>query len=642
VLSAEVVETAKVYARTVARIEPEWVEAAAGHLVQRSYSEPHWERNRGQVAAYEKVSLFGLTLIPRRKVNYGPINPIEAREIFLRFALVEGDFRTRAPFFRHNRELIDYVQYLEQKSRRADLLVDEDSRYRFYDQRVPAHVCNGPAFERWLRQAVKSQRRLLHMRMQDVMRRDAPAVTEDQFPDRLRLGGIELPLEYHFDPGGRADGVTLLVPLELVNQVSEERCEWLVPGLLRERAIGLLRGLPKALRRSLVPIPETTDQCLQTLQASDRPLTRALGDELKRIAGVYVPEDAWHTDGLPEHLRMNFRILDPAGKVLAAGRDLPALKRRFGEQVKQSFAALPASPLERDGITDWDFPALPESVALERGRVKLRGYPALVDRGESVSIRVLDSQASASRAQRGGLRRLIMLRLPREMRYLRKHLPGLQRMRLLYANAAPPPAGLLLAPDNDLGQELLVLTVDRCFLEDQLPLSSKQDFEARIESRKAALVPTANEICELVGRILERCHEARKKLSATTQIHWEASVTDMREQLDRLVFRGFLRCTPYAALQQFERYLTAIERRLEKLFHAALRDQQRMREMEWLHREWLRREEQCRRGGKPDERIEELRWALEELRVSLFAQELKTQYPVSVKRLEKRWRELGL
>ncbi len=642
VMAAEVVETAKVYARTLGRIDPEWVEAAAGHLVQRSYSEPHWERNRGQVAAYEKVSLFGLTLVPRRKVNYGPINPVEAREIFLRFALVEGDFQTRAPFFRHNQELIDSVRDQEHKSRRADLLVDEEGLYQFYAQRVPADVCNGPAFEQWLRQAVKSQRKILHMRLQDVMRQDARAVSKDQFPDTLGLDGLDLPLEYHFDPGGTADGVTLLVPLELVNQVSEERCEWLVPGLLRERAIALLRGLPKALRRSFVPIPETVDRCLETLQVADRSLTRALAEALKRITGVHVPEDAWNTGDLPDHLRMNFRLLDGGGRVLAAGRDLLALKRGFGEQIRQSFAALPASDLERDGITDWDFPALPESVALDRGGVKLRGFPALVDRGESVSIRILDSPASAAAARRSGLRRLIMLRLAREMRYLRKNLPGLQRMQLVYASVAPPPAGLLAMPEQDLTQALVDLTVDCCFLEDQPPLGSRHDFDARIAAGKASLIPKAGEICELVGRILERYHEARKKLSATTQVAWADSVADMREQLDRLVFRGFLACTPYPVLRHFERYLRAVELRLETLPYAAARDQERMQQMAWLSSEWRRREEQNRRDGKRDERIEELRWALEELRVSLFAQQLKTQYPVSVKRLEKRWRDLGL
>ncbi len=641
VMAAEIVETAKVYARTLARTQPEWVESAAGHLVQRSYSEPHWQPKRGQVGAYEKVSLFGLTLVARRRVNYSPINPVESREIFIRFALVEEDFDTRAPFFRHNRELVAQVRDLEAKTRRLDLLADEQSRYEFYDKRIPPEACNGPSFEKWLRHASRTQPKLLHMRLGDLLRQPSGELGQD-FPDGFPLGGMQLPLEYAFDPGQKADGVTLVLPIELVNQVPEERCQWLVPGLLRERVIALMRGLPKALRKSFVPIPDYADRCLAALQPSDRPLTQALAEQLKQLTGVHVPEDAWEGIELPEHLRMRFRLVDANGRTLDAGRDLQALKRRHRGQAKASFAQLPASELERDGIRDWDFGRLPESVELQRGGLRLRGFPALVDEGDSVSIRVLDSRPSAEAAGHLGLRRLLMLRLAQDVRYLRRNLGGLQRMQLQYAKAPKPPEGLDAGAGAKLEDELVALILDLCFIQDQPELRDGEAFRARIEQRRGELMTIGAAVCALAAAIFDGYQRLRKALSGATQINWLVSLSDMRQQLDRLVFRGFLAVTPYAELRHYPRYLQALEKRLEKLAHAAARDQKQLAELTPLFGEWQRRDQQARRDRRHDPRLEELRWMFEELRVSLFAQELKTAYPISLKRLERRWKELGL
>jgi ATP-dependent helicase HrpA len=658
VVAAERVETTRQYGRILARVQPAWIEEAGAHLVARGYSEPHWQAKSGQVAAYEKVTLYGVTIVAKRRVNYGPINPSEAREIFLRFGLAEGDFETRAPFWRHNRELIEYVQHLEAKSRRRDILVDDEAIYNFYAERVPKGIYSTPQFEKWLRKATRRDPKLLHMRIGDVMRRDAAEVTQQAFPDSLQVGATALPLEYHFDPGHVADGVTLVVPVPLINQVSPQRCEWLVPGLLEERITALLRGLPKQIRKAFVPIPDTAARLAARLTASDRPLIQAVSEGLREMTGIQVPEDAWDATAIPEHLRMKYRLVEGDGRAVAVGDDLIRLKREHGGTGSKAFARIPAHGVERDGITRWDFGSLSETIELERGGIQLRGYPALVDQGKSVAIRVLDSQQSAALAQRAGLRRLIGLHLAAEVRYLRKNLSGLERMLLQYAKAPdaesgpdalePPPGTDKRVREKswsngvDLADELVVLILDLTFVEGRSPIRDQGTFERRLAECKPGLMTVASEVCALAGRILERYQAIRKHLSSITQLNWMPSVLDMRAQLDALVFRGFLERIPYEHLKDYPRYLRALEVRAEKLFHAAAKDQQRMREMAPLQRQWEERTRAARASGRTDPRLTEIRWMLEELRVSLFAQQLGTAYPISVKRIQARWKELGL
>lgn len=641
-MAAELVETTKLYARTVASIRPEWVESVSGHLVKRSYSEPHWEKRRGQVAAYERVSLFGLPLVPKRKINFGPLNPVEAREIFIRSALVEGDFHTRATFWRRNRELIEYVVDLENRSRRRDLLVDDQLIYEYYDKRIPEGIYSTPQFDKWLRQESRSQPKLLHMRLDDLTRQEAAELPDDQYPDALDINGMLLPLEYHFDPGHMRDGVTMKVPQAVLNQVSEERCEWLVPGLLRERVIALLRGLPKPIRKSFVPVPDYANACLEVMEPSDKSLTRVLAEQLKKMTGIHIPEDAWGEGSLSGYLRMNFQVMDEKGKQIDAGRDLILLKKRHGGKGGESYHRLPDSGLEREGLTDWDFATLPKTVEMDRGGIKLRGFPALVDEGDSVALRVLDSQLNAEKAGRAGLRRLYMLKLAKDIRYLRRNLKGLEKMRLQYTKTASPPKGLAVQGKQGLESELVALIVDLTFIEGQPEVRDESSFKARIEKGRGELMTLASEATVLLGNILLQYQQVRKALSGATQINWMLSVSDMKQQLDRLVFQGFLQHTPYQQLKQLPRYLKALEMRLEKLRHAASRDQQLVREMQSFYQQWQARDKKCRESGKIDERVEEMRWQFEELRVSLFAQELRTAYPISLKRIEKRWKELGL
>ncbi len=657
IVCAERVETTRQYARHVAKVQPAWIERVGRHLVQRSWSEPHWQSASGQVAAFEKVTLYGVTLVSRRRVNYGPINPAEAREIFLRFALTGGDFDTRAPFWRHNAELIESVRHLEAKSRRRDILVDEEAIYAFYAERVPSGIYSKPQFEQWLRKISRKDPKRLHMRIGDLMRRDAAEITARSFPDSLRVGATELPLEYHFDPGHRCDGVTLVVPLPLINQVSSDRLEWLVPGLLEERITALLRGLPKQQRKAFVPIPDTATRLVRHLRPTDRPLVQALAEALRELTGVQVPEDAWDQSSIPAHLRMKVRLVDEAGAAVATGEDLVALKRRHGGEGGQSFANIPLGDrgigLEREGVTRWDFGSLPAHIDLDRAGIRLRGFPALVDRGDQVAIQVLDAEDSAAAATRAGLRRLIMLTLGMDLRALRRHLPGLGRMRLQYAKAPAAPEMVLSGAMGsagrvgagkapDLSDELIALILDLTFTEGQPPIRDQAAFEQRLAANKARLMGTATEVCALVAAILDAYQPLRKRLSSITQINWMPSVLDMGAQIDGLVFRGFLQQVPFVQLREYPRYLKAASMRAEKLPQAAGRDQQQMREMAPLMKKWRERSAAACAAGRRDARLDEVRWMLEELRVSLFAQQVGTAYPVSVKRIEGRWRELGL
>ncbi|MCU7874883.1 MAG: ATP-dependent RNA helicase HrpA [Candidatus Thiodiazotropha sp. (ex Lucinoma borealis)] len=642
VMAAELVETSKLYARTVAAIQPEWIEKAAGHLVKRNYSEPHWEKKRGQVAGYEKVTLFGITLIPRRKINFSPIDPAVSREIFIRTALVDGDFHTRAPFWRHNQELIDGIRDLEAKSRRRDILVDEERIYSFYDQQIPEGISTTPGFEKWLRTQAKVHPKQLYMREADLIREASLRVSSEQFPDKLDINGMQLPLEYNFEPGNAADGITLIVPQDVLNQITEARLQWLVPGLLRERVISLIRGLPKTLRRSFVPVPDYADAFLADLQPSDRPLVQVLGEKLKQLSGIHIPEDAWVESEISNHLRLRLRVVDQTGESLEQGRDLVGMKRRHATQAQAEHRHLNSPELERSGLKSWDFDRLPKQLSIEQGGIVLQGYPALVDEGESVAIRLLDEKINATRAHKRGVRRLLMLKIPREIRYLRKNLPQLDRLRLLYAKVPAAAEGFCLEQHSNLEDELISLIFDQTFLNHLPEIREASSFEARLASHRGQLIEQGNKVCTQLKEILEIYHLSRKALSSITQVNWMNAVMDMQSQVDRLVYQGFLQQVPEQRLKDYPRYLQGILKRAGKLVHAAARDQQRMREMAELLQKWQQWENQCRQNGRIDERIEEIRWALEELRISLFAQELGTAYPVSIKRLEKRYKEMGL
>jgi len=642
VMAAERVETSRHFGRMVAEIRPEWIESAAGHLVKRSYSEPHWQPRRGQVGAFMRVTLYGLTLAARRRCNFGPVDPVQAREIFIRSALVEGNFRTRLPFFRHNRELREEVEAMEHKLRRHGLLVDEEAIFRFYDERIPQGIYSTPQFEQWARKALRGKGRWrLHMERADLLQEGVETVSPEAFPDRVEIDDASLALEYHFDPGSERDGVTLLVPLHLLNRIPEEVTERLVPGLLREKIVALLRGLPKSIRRALVPIPNTADACLREMVARRGPFLPLLVETLKILKGAQVGEGDFRGIDLPGHLRMKFRLVDEEGKQIARGDDLDALKRRYGERTAHSLAA--HSPKQEGGrrVTRFDFSTLRARIPIDSGRIRSHAYPALVDRGGYVEVALQPTEAEAHAVHKAGLRRLIMLELRREVAQLRQGLPDLQRMLLQYAKA-PPVEGRSPAKRQSLEEDLVELILDHTFLDEAALPRSGEALARRVEANKGRLPVVAREVCTLVGEILERYQRVRKRLAEHTQINWLASLEDMRGQLDRLVFQGFLLVTPWERLRHLPRYLSALEARLGKLPLAAARDRNRMQEMQPLWDQWLTRDTQLRKAGQQDARIDEIGWLFEELRVSLFAQEVGAATRISMKRLRKRWQEMGL
>ena len=624
-MAAELVETTRLYSRTCARVQPQWIEPLAGHLVKRSYTAPHWEKRPAQVGALENVTLYGLPIVVERRINYGPIDPVRSREIFILHALVRQEFQCRAPFFRHNREMIREVEELEAKARRRDVLVDEDSLYRFYDERVPAGIYSGPHFERWRKQAERDDSKLLFLRREDLMAHEASEITGEKYPDHLLINGIRLPLGYRFEPGAPDDGVTLTVPLAALNQLDPERLEWLIPGLLAERMAALLKSLPKSLRRNFVPVPNFVTALLQRFGPDEGALLPAMSRHLQRITGVEVPEDAWNPDAIPPHLRLNIRVVDEADKVLAEDRDLAAIRRQLRGEARRSFAALPTPEFERDEVRDWDFGELPEVVSFTRNNITLQGYPALVDAGERVQLKLMDSPARAGQEHRRGLRRLISSRQRDKIRYLKRNLPDIQKMALHY---------LSVGTQKELQEDLHTAIVDRAYLGDAPLPRSLEEFEARLQAGNGALVSVANETGTLVAEALAEYHAVKKRLGGNIPLSWFEAVADINDQLQHLVYPGFISHTSQQWLQHLPRYLKAINSRLRKLEHAPDKDRQRRGDVARLWEACKARMAAHREAERVDPALVQLRWMIEELRVSLFAQELKTAMPVSVKRVE--------
>jgi ATP-dependent helicase HrpA len=635
VVAAELVETTRLYARSVARIEPEWVEAVAGNLVKRHYFDPHWQRERAMVCAFERVTLYGLTLVPRRRVNYGPINPKEAREVFIRGALVAGDFDTRAPFFEHNRRLVKEIEALEHKARRRDVLVNEEAIFAFYDGIVGAEVVNGTGFERWRSEAERKDPKLLHLTREFLMRHAAQDITEAQFPERLHAGGAGLKLAYRFEPGHPLDGVTVTVPLELLNRLEPADLEWLVPGLVREKVAHLFKALPKQLRRHLVPVPQHVTEFLvdcERREARDEKreaLTTALARYVQRAAGAPASADVWDKADVPPHLRMNIRVVDQAGRELAGGRDLAALKTQLGQAASLTFS-MEESGIEKSGIRTWDFGDLPAEISFTRGGRRLTGYPALADERESVAIRLLDTRGAADAAMRAGVRRLMRLSLKDQMRQLEKSLPGFTQAALALRN---------IASADELKEDLLTAIADRAFIgEDELPRTEKsyETLRARARTRLPAVSEGA---CRLLANIAGEYQRVQQRLAAAGKAAPRVAA-DVRAQLDRLVYKGFLPATPWERLHDLPRYMKAMQARLDKYAANPERDERHTASIAELWGRYEERAAKLRRAHESDPRLEDFRWRIEELRVSLFAQELKTPYPVSFKRLDKLWRDI--
>ena len=635
VMAAELVETTKLYARTVGPAKADWVERLADHLVKRTYTGEHWNRERSRVEAYERVTLHGLVLVARRVVDFGPLEPRLSRSIFIHQALVKGEFRTAAPFLEHNRRLVEEVRQIEAKARRRDVLVDEEARFRFYDARVPGRVYDGYEFEKWRRQAERHNGRLLFMGRSDLMLHGADEVTAGLYPDALSVEGVTIPLQYRFDPGSPSDGVTALVPLAALNQLPAEPFEWLVPGYLPEKLVALIRSMPKQLRVQFIPAPEVAQAAAAMLTFGQGSLLDAFALALGKRAGVQMARTVFDPASLPDHLRMNFRVTDAAGKPVASGRDLEEIRRRLGIKARESFAAIPPSEFHRDRVTRWDFGHLPESVELKRGGMTLLGYPTLMDDGSSVSLRVVDSPTAARQCMRRGLRRLFMIQVSEELKYLSRKLPGLEAMSLTYA--------LLGGGAEELKRDLLTAIADAALFDGEdddaaAKVRTRDAFAARAEAGWRRLSAAGAEVSAIAAETLTLFQQVHQRLSEDFPPLLLPAARDLRDQLARLVPRRFLVQTPAAWLKHLPRFLRAMQIRLQRLFNAGLaRDAAAHAELSPFWRLYVEREQSHRARGLDDPALEQFRWMLEELRVSLFAQELKTSVPVSPKRLEALW-----
>jgi len=688
VMAAELVQTAKTYAHNVARIRPEWIERVGRDLLKRDYFDSHWDEARGEVMIHERVTLYGLTITPGRKIPYATVNPQEARRLFIETALVEGCYAedgavTEGAFFTHNRTLLTHLRQWEHRSRRPGAFVDENALGQFYAQRIPEHIAGARAFEAWRRQAERADPERLFLSPEHLCDPEKLAHIRARFPDELAVPGLELPLEYHFEPGDPSDntpdGVTVTIAQNILYRLDPGPFQWLVPGLLEEKILALLRTLPKPLRRALPPLAETARACFPEIpfggmaetdadghsekQPSDQhpglrikypeePLLTVLGESLRRMAGVAIPFDAWGEKRLPPYLRMNFRIIDEAGATLCMGRDLKRIQQELVTKVsrilpKHTHNHPHSEDFHRDGITRWDFPDLPSSVEITAHGARFQVYPAILDQGDSVSLRLVDTPLQAEERSRAGLSRLFMLGLTREVRYLGKNLPDLQRLCVAYAALPSPalpseeatPRTSTTGACQELREHLMGLIVQQTFLDDKAPIRTRAAFQSAREQHAGKLMTVANTICPMVGRALTE-YRAVVSLRATINPHsFPDSLADINHQLDKLVFRGFVRATPARQLPHLPRYLQAIAHRLQKLRLAFDKDRRNMGELIPLQHAYAALV--AADTGQNSRDLERLRWLFEELRVSLFAQELGTTQPVSAKRLQRQLERLS-
>ncbi|MBA4254589.1 MAG: ATP-dependent helicase, partial [Polaromonas sp.] len=685
IVVAELVETTRLFGRGIAAIEPQWLEEVGGHLLKRQTSDPSWDKRTAQVTAHERASLYGLPVYQGRRVNFSKLDPHAARDIFIRQALVEGlvpdDWPRRLPFLPANQKLIRQVAELEHKARRQDVLVDDELIYAFYAAQVPDDVCTGASFERWYSAELKKQPRLLMLTKEELMRHEAAGITTESFPKVVRLGGVDCAATYLHEPGDAKDGLTVTVPLFVLNQVSEDRCEWLVPGMLKDKVLALLKTLHQRPRSRLVPLPETANRFTAALTQPEAfghgNLMDALLKLVREATQLDIKRGDIKADMLQPHHLMHLRVVDEHGRQLGAGRSLAALKAELGGKARGAFQALAAlklnapetidknrieksasgsasslsnkamnatekhtkssekSPEKPPKTTDvtgvkhttWAFGELPELMEIRKGGQTLIGFPALIDQGDGVSIEVFDEPETASAKHRAGLRRLFALQVKDALKYLEKNIPGLQAMGVAYMS---------LGTAEELKTLLLDVAMDRAFLLDPLPTDATA-FHTRLAEGRGRLTLIANEVARLCGTILTEHTAAQRKLKDSRP---PADVaTDVQQQLARLVGKRFLIDTPWAQLQHLPRYLKGVQARLDKYKADPARDAARLADLKPQEQRYWRLV--AERKGQVDDRMAEFRWLLEELRISFFAQELRTPQPVSTKRLDKAWAQLN-
>nr|WP_240933355.1 ATP-dependent RNA helicase HrpA [Diaphorobacter sp. HDW4B] len=674
IVAAEQVETSRLYGRGIAAIEPQWLEEVGAHLLKKQMLDPHWSKKQADVVAFERATLYGLVVYNGRRVSYGRIDPQTARELFIRQAMVEGEWETHWHFLASNLKLVKKVEELEHKSRRADVLVDDELIYAFYDQQLPRDVFSGASFDKWFRTESRGNPDLLRLSRDELMRHEAAGITTQAFPKTVKLGGVDCTAHYLHSPGDARDGVTVTVPLFVLNQVSEERSEWLVPGMLKDKIQALLKSLPQRPRSRFVPLPESAQRLADLFNKEQRMANGGLIDVLlKQVrdeTSLDVKRADFKLDMLSPHLFMNFRITDEHGRQLGQGRNLGALKSELGAKARGAFQALAtlrvaehvdgeqakavvAEPVVKQTqqqtarqdkapktekpntkpqqqaearFKEWTFGELPELMEIGKGSQTLIGFPALIDHGDAVSIEVFDEPEVAAAKHRIGLRRLFALQIKDALKYLEKNIPDLQKMAVAY---------MPLGTQEDLRAQIIDVAIDRAFLQDPLP-ANEADFKQRVQDGRGRLTLIANEVARMAGVILTEFAAAQRKIKDTKNA--ADATADAAAQLQRLVPKNFIAIAPWTQLGHYARYLKAITIRLDKYRADAARDVAKSAELRPLEQRYWRLV--AERKGHVDARMQEYRWMLEELRVSFFAQELRTPYPVSAKRMEKVWGQL--
>ncbi|MFF3158950.1 ATP-dependent RNA helicase HrpA [Streptomyces sp. NPDC057910] len=634
VMSAELVETSRLWARVNAKIEPEWIEPLAQHLVKRTYSEPHWEKDQAAVMAYERVTLYGVPIVANRKVNYGRIDAEASRELFIRNALVEGDWRTHHKFFADNRKLLTEVEELEHRARRRDILVDDETLYDFYDRRVPEHVVSGAHFDSWWKHKKRDEPELLYFEREMLINEKAGAVTKDDYPDSWRQGPLKFRVTYQFEPGADADGVTVHVPLQVLNQVTDEGFDWQIPGLREEVVTELIRSLPKPIRRHYVPAPNYASKFLDRAVPLQEPLPVTLARELQRMVGVPVTADDFDLGRVPDHLKITFRIVDERRRKLAEDKDLEALKIQLRPKARQALsqaAAATAGPtgesIERSGLTDWTIGTLTKVFETRRAGQPVKAFPALVDAGESVSVRLFDTEAEQRQAMWRGTRKLILLNIPvNPAKFASDKLTNQQKLAL-----SRNPHGSIQALFDDCA----TAAADKLIADHGGPAWDEESFRKLYDRVRADLVDATVRTVGQVQQILAAWQACERRLKATSSLTLVANVADVRKQLAALVPPGFVTLTGLKRLPDLMRYLVAVDRRLQQMPTAVQRDTTRMEKVHEMQDEYAWLLEQLPQGRPVPQPVLDIRWMIEELRVSYFAHALGTAFPVSDKRIVK-------
>ncbi|MFF3166071.1 ATP-dependent RNA helicase HrpA [Streptomyces sp. NPDC003273] len=635
VMSAELVETSRLWARVNAKIEPEWVEPLAGHLLKRTYSEPHWEKDQAAVMAYEKVTLYGVPIVAQRKVNYGRIDPEVSRELFIRNALVEGDWRTHHKFFTDNRRLLSEVEELEHRARRRDIVVDDETLFNFYDQRVPEHVVSGAHFDSWWKRKRQEQPEFLDFEREMLIRESAEAVTKADYPDTWRQGPLKFRVTYQFEPGADADGVTVHIPLQVLNQVTDEGFDWQIPGLREEVVTELIRSLPKPVRRNYVPAPNYAKAFLEKAVPLQEPLTVTMARELRRMVGLPFDAEDFDWSKVPDHLRITFRIVDERRRTLAEDKDLEALRLSLKPKARKALSQAAAATasrqggesLERTGLTDWTIGALSRVFETRRAGQPVKAYPALVDDGDTVSVRLFDTEAEQAEAMWRGTRRLILRNIPvNPAKFASDRLTNAQKLAL-----SANPHGSVQALFDDCA----MAAADKLIGDFGGPVWDEESYRKLFDKVRAEIVDTTVRAVGQVQQVLAAWQACERRLKAVRSPALLANLTDVRKQLDALVKPGFVTWAGTGRLPDLMRYLVAADRRLQQMPTGVQRDTTRMEKVHEMQDEYAWLLEQLPQGRPVPQQVLDIRWMIEELRVSYFAHALGTAYPVSDKRIVK-------